>query len=156
MTIETRQTEAPRWQDSLARNRGAYPVHHQLQTRVGDLDGYGHLNAVRLGQYYEDARAVFQRSIRRDGRARVVVAQFAVRYLAEGKWPGDVEVGTGVVRIGTSSYAIGQALFQGRRCIGLCETVLVHIRDSRPAPLPTDYRAELGRFLISPRPGRTS
>lgn len=153
MTIEARQIETPCWQDSWARDREAYPVHHQLQTRVGDLDGYGHLNAVRLGQYYEDARAVFQRSLRRGGRARVVVAQFAVRYLAEGKWPGVVEIGTGVVRIGTSSYAIGQALFQGRRCIGLCETVLVHTRDSRSEPLPTDYRAELGRFLVSPGAG---
>ena len=40
-------------------SRPTYPVMQQITTRVSDNDGYGHLNAIRIGHYYEEARASF-------------------------------------------------------------------------------------------------
>jgi acyl-CoA thioester hydrolase len=130
------------WADSAGLEMSAYPVRRILQTRVSDLDGYGHLNAIRLGHFYEDARAAFHMSARREG-GRVVVAQLTLRYLAEGSWPGEAEVGTGIVRIGRSSFVMGQGLFQDGGRIGACETVLVHTLEGRSSPLPDGYRAAL-------------
>lgn len=130
------------WQDRIGRDIAAFPTHRRLQTRVSDLDGNGHLNAIRIGHFYEDARAAFHVATGRHG-GRVLVAQLTLRYLAEGRWPEDAEVGTGVVRIGRSSFVMGQGLFQAGRCIGLCETVLVHTGGGGPSPLPESYRQVL-------------
>lgn len=135
------------WQEGAGRELRGYPVHRLLQTRVSDLDGNGHLNAIRLGHFYEDARAAFHVVTGRDG-GRVLVAQLTLRYLAEGKWPGETEVGTGIVRIGVSSLVMGQGLFQAGRCIGLCETVLVNTVDGRSHPFSAGYRSQLERLRL--------
>lgn len=119
----------------------AYPVTRTITTRVGDMDGYGHLNAMRIGTYYEDARAAFYGVAFKDvQRQRMLVAQVTMRYLGEGFWPGSLEVGTGISKLGSSSVEMAQGLFRDGRCIGLCETVLVNTADGRPAPFPDDAR----------------
>lgn len=127
----------------------AYPVKRTVVTRVGDMDGYGHLNAMRIGGYYEDARAAFYGVAFEDlRRQRMLVAQVTMRYLGEGFWPGSLEVGTGISRIGVSSAEMVQGLFSEGRCIGLCETVLVNTAEGRPAPFPDAARACLARFAV--------
>jgi acyl-CoA thioester hydrolase len=130
--------------------RESYPVRMTLTTRVSDNDGYGHLNAIRIGHYYEDARASFYRMLARDERhPRVLVAELKIRYLGEGFWPGEVELGTGIVRIGSSSFVMGQGLWQGDRCIGICDTVLVHVGQGAVSPLPDPFRRQLDQHLLS-------
>lgn len=125
----------------------AYPLRRTMQTRVSDIDGYGHLNAIRIAQLYEDARAAFYREAGAMS-VRTVVAQLTLRYLEEGFWPEDVRIGTGVVRIGNSSFEMGQALFQGARCIGLADTIIVHTDGPAAAPLPAPYRDRLEAMMI--------
>jgi acyl-CoA thioester hydrolase len=133
----------------------AYPVRREITTRVGDLDSYGHLNAIRIGQYYEDARAAFY-GVAFPGvdRGRSLVAQITTRFLGEGFWPNPLVVGTGITRIGASSFEMSQGLFQDGRCLGLCETVLVNVEKGASAPLPDDVRAclEQMRFATEPAP----
>ncbi|WP_293680942.1 thioesterase family protein [uncultured Phenylobacterium sp.] len=131
----------------------AYPVTRTLTTRVGDLDGYGHLNAMRIGTYYEDARAAFYGVAFKDvRRQRMLVAQVTLHYLGEGFWPGSMEIGTGISKIGNASVEMAQGLFFEGRCIGLCETVLVNAPEGRSAPFADDARACLARFALVPDP----
>lgn len=126
-----------------------YPVVRDIATRVSDLDGYGHLNAIRLGHFYEDARAAFYGDAFEGApRARTLVAQLTLRYLREGFWPDPVSVGTGVASIGRTSFVMGQGLFQRGQCIGLCDTVLVGTEAGQPAPLPEDIRMRLERLAL--------
>jgi acyl-CoA thioester hydrolase len=120
----------------------AYPVAREVTARVSDMDGYGHLNAIRIGHFYEDARAAFY-GVAFAGlhRARTPVAQLTLRYLGEGFWPGTMTIGTGMLKVGVSSYVMGQGLFQDGRCIGLCDTVLVSTENGRAHRLPDDIRA---------------
>jgi acyl-CoA thioester hydrolase len=120
----------------------AYPVVRDIAARVSDMDGMGHLNAIRIGHFYEDARAAFY-GVAFAGlhRARTPVAQLTIRYLGEGFWPGSLTVGTGILKVGASSYTMAQGLFQDRRCIGLCDTVLVSTEAGRSHRLPDDIRA---------------
>jgi acyl-CoA thioester hydrolase len=120
----------------------AYPVTRDVTARVSDMDGYGHLNAIRIGHFYEDARAAFYGvAFKGLHRARTPVVQLTIRYLGEGFWPGTMVIGTGMLKVGVSSYVMGQGLFQDGRCIGLCETVLVSTENGRAHRLPDDIRA---------------
>ena len=127
----------------------AYPIRQEITTRVSDNDGYGHLNGIRIGHYYEEGRASFYRTIGDLAKhPRVLVAELTIRYLAEGFWPGQVEVATRIVRIGSSSFVMGQALWQNGVCIGLCDTVLVHSSNGQSSPLPAHFRNQLERNLL--------
>lgn len=129
-----------------------YPLVRRISTRVSDLDGHGHLNAIRVGHLYEDARAALYLELGRDVvRPRNVVVQLTIRYLGEGSWPGDAEIGTGIAKIGTSSFEMAQGLFQKGRCIGLCDTVIVNAKDGKSAPLPGGYRAHIAAQMIRPQ-----
>lgn len=137
-------------EDSFRLALDTYPIHRDISVRVCDLDGYGHLNAIRIGHFYEDARAAFYGSAFNGLQSpRLLVAQITLRYLREGHWPGTLQVGTGISRIGSSSIEMIQGLFDaGQRCLGLCETILVNTGGSGSAPLPAAARAAFGRMLI--------
>jgi acyl-CoA thioester hydrolase len=127
----------------------AYPYVRTLATRVSDMDGHGHLNAIRVGHFYEDARAAFYGVAFKDlPRIRTVVAQLNIRYLREGHWPGDLVVATGISRVGGAAFEMAQALFQDGVCIGLCDTVLVNTLKGASAPLPAANRAGLERMSL--------
>ena len=131
----------------------AYPYSTELDTRFGDMDVQGHLNNVALAGLYEEARVRFVSSraklhLRPDGQ-RPVLAEATLRYLAEGRYPGRLVAAAGVLRIGRSSYVIGQAMFQGETCIGTADIVIVWTADGRPAPIPDDLRAALKGALIA-------
>jgi acyl-CoA thioester hydrolase len=127
----------------------AYPLVRTIATRVSDMDGHGHLNAIRVGHFYEDARAAFYGVAFKDlPRVRTVVVQLTIRYLREGHWPGDVQVATGITRVGASSFEMAQGLFQDGVCIGLCDTVLVNTEGGASAPLPAANRAGVERMRL--------
>lgn len=125
-----------------------YPLRHTAVTRVADLDHNGHVNGVRICEFYEDARADFHRTMTVRS-VRAFVAQFNVRYLAEVRWPCTLQVATGVTQVGNSSFQIGQALFQGERCVGQADTVLVHVVEGASRPLPHVYRAALEELRLA-------
>lgn len=125
----------------VMRELAAYPVRSALEARVSDLDGYGHLNGIRIGLFYEDARARSYGPVCR--ATRLVVAQFTMRYLAEGTWPGTLTVGSGISRIGRTSFVLAQGLFQHATCIGVAETVLVRSDGAGAIPLASDLVAEI-------------
>ncbi|MEY4256797.1 MAG: hypothetical protein RLZZ141_2024 [Pseudomonadota bacterium] len=127
----------------------AYPTGQEITTRVSDIDGNGHLNAIRIGNLYEEARASFYKGLNPGQRhPRVLVAELKIRYLGEGFWPGTVEIKTGIVQLGSSAFTMGQGLWQNGACIGLCDTVLVHAPEGKATPLPPLFRDQLERQLI--------
>jgi acyl-CoA thioester hydrolase len=133
--------------------RDAYPIGQEITTRVSDIDGNGHLNAIRIGKFYEEARASFYKLLDHGKRhPRLLVAELKIRYLGEGFWPGTVEVRTGIVRLGSSAFTMGQGLWQNGACIGLCDTVLVHAPEGKATPLPDVFRGQLERYRLGITP----
>ena len=131
----------------------AYPVRIAVPTRFRDLDTLGHINNVAIGSFYEEGRAALNRrafpyGMRKDHGMRLLIADVHIAYLAEAHYPGDIEVGAGIARIGRSSYTIALALFQNGACVGTCETVLVNTDGSGSAPIPEDGRVSLDRFVM--------
>ncbi|CAO1654763.1 acyl-CoA thioesterase [Parasphingorhabdus sp. NYA22] len=123
------------WQ-LLAEN---YPVSVVMQTRFQDIDPNRHLNNVAFAAMFENARVRLNRALRpwgdRPRNERSMVAAVTINYLREGHYPDDVEVSSGVSRIGISSYVIAQAMFQNGHCIATCDSIIVCRTDGEGKPL---------------------
>lgn len=137
---------------ALARlNLAYYPIALDVPVRFADLDPLRHINNVAIGQFYEEARVnlntqVFAMAHTRP--ERMLVANLDIAYLHEGQYPGVIRVGSGIGRIGRTSYEIAQGLFQNGRCIGTAQTVVVYIQGGVPSPPPGDVLRALEAFLL--------
>ncbi|GHE65528.1 thioesterase [Camelimonas fluminis] len=133
-------------------NSAAYPHVFILQTRYRDEDRLGHVNNIAVAAYYDEARSRFTGDVVRAAtaeRVRIVTADSRVTYLAEVFHGADVEIRSGVLRIGSASWDIGQAMFQKGKCVGLCQTTLVQATAAGAQPLADAIRAALTRMLVT-------
>jgi len=124
-----------------------YPSRLDLPTRFGDMDANGHLNNVAIAQLFEEARVQFNTGTAKlfdAPRPRFMVAHVGIDYLAEGHYPLPVALMLGVAHIGTSSFRMAMAAFQGEVCIALSDAVLV-VRgpEGGAAALPAILRERL-------------
>ncbi len=130
----------------------AYAWSVEVPTRFNDLDFNFHLNNVAVAQLYEEGRVRFNSDLRDRyaiGRPRYLVARVAIDYIGEGAYPAPVTVTLAALRLGTTSWTAGLALFQDGVCIGLAESVMVLRGESGPAPLPDTLRSALGDFGLA-------
>jgi acyl-CoA thioester hydrolase len=130
-----------------------YPVSDDFQTRFQDLDVNGHINNVAFAALFESGRVLLNRRIRpwaeRPANERTMVVSVEITYLAEGNFPDPVTITSGVGRIGTSSWTIIQAMFQGGHCIATCDAVIACRTDGEAKPLRPEMVAELQGLLVS-------
>ena len=92
--------------DKRLQDRSIYPHWCSDTVRFSDQDGAGHVNNVAICAYMETARLTFMRDMGRmmaprEEGIRGISAGMTVSFLAESHWPGKVELGTGVLKIGT-------------------------------------------------------
>ena len=129
----------------------SYPHHDVIQTRFQDLDVLGHINNVAMAGLFESARVRFNRAMALSGwhGHRWLVANITLNYLAEGHFPGDVDISTGISDIGTRSWQILAAAFQDGDCIATCDAVLVMSGGGGATALPEDFRAGLERQKVT-------
>ena len=127
-----------------------YPISVVMQTRFQDIDPNRHLNNVAFASMFENARVRLNRNLRpwadRPKNERSMVAAVTINYLREGHYPDDVEISSGVSKIGTSSYVIAQAMFQNGECIATCDSVIVCRTDGQGKPLRAAVLAELEKM----------
>ncbi len=132
--------------------RETFSVFEAEKLRFSDTDMIGHINNVAYAALLESGRTAF-------GHARLfphiphavlgVMVRVEIDYRRELHWPGTVDVGTRVVAIGRSSYAMGQGIFIGEKCFATGRTTLVLIdRETRRSTvLPEDFREVLEQLL---------
>jgi acyl-CoA thioester hydrolase len=132
-----------------------YPLKVRILARYADVDPLWHINNVAIAQYYEEARVSTtmmvmggRRVITPEGE-RILIAHQSIDYLREATYPGSLEIGIGVLRIGRTSFRYGMAMFQDGACVSVSEAVLVHADAQGPAALPAEYRARLEGWLIA-------
>lgn len=121
--------------------------------RWSDTDLVGHANNLTFGAFCETGRCMFMRQyVERDSsdRQMFLPTQLIVNFLGELHWPATVDIGTGVMSIGRTSCRIGQGLFDGDRCVGTSECVVVLIDEAtrRPREIPDAVRTRFSEYLI--------
>lgn len=125
----------------------AYPHSEAIQTRFADLDVLGHINNVAMAGLFEAGRTRFLRAsgLFAAREHRVLLVAIEINYLAEGSFPEDVTVATGVARIGNRSWTLQSAAFQNGRAIATCDATAAI---EAPA-IPQALRDLLERWPIS-------
>jgi len=139
----------PNW-----RLQGAsYPNVMRLETGYRDVDQLGHVNNIAIAGYYDEARSRFTNltfaAAPKGAISRIVTVQSRIAYMGEVFHPNVLEVRTGILRIGRSSYDLAQALFQKDVCVGVCDTTLVQATSAGAEPLDPRFRAVLEGFLMT-------
>lgn len=130
-----------------------FPFRTVDKIRYADTDRQGHVNNAAFATFLETGRVEFLYDPQHplaDDNASFVIASLNLKLLAEINWPGRVDIGTGVRRIGNSSIGLFQGLFQDGQCVATAETVIVQIDDAsrRSRPLAEKARAFLSRHVM--------
>lgn len=124
----------------------AYPQHDSIQTRFADLDVLGHINNVAWAALFETARVRFFGQIlgSAPGRNRGLVANVEINYLAEGSFPGEVQMVHGIGTLGNRSWqALGLALQNGVP-MATCDVTIV----TSGGAIDPDFRVELDKWRV--------
>lgn len=131
----------------------AFPILTIDKIRYGDTDRQGHVNNAVFATFLETGRVELlydpEDPIISEG-GEFVIASLNLTFKGEIHWPGVVQIGTAIRRVGNSSIHIGQALFQGDHCVAEAETVVVQINQStrKAMPLSDNARTRLGRLTL--------
>lgn len=134
----------------------AYPSRTTADIRYADMDRQGHVNNAVFATFSEIGRVAFlydpERPLAPPG-ASFVLAKVAIEFHEELRWPGTVEIGTGVTRIGRSSVAFAQGLFHRGRRVASVDGVVVLVDEAtrRSTPLPDGTRAAFDKLRLERR-----
>jgi len=128
---------------SMHRALHDYPSRTSADIRYSDLDRQGHVNNAVFATFSEVGRVAFmydpERPLAPEGRS-FVIARLLIDFRAELFWPGRVEIGTGVLKVGRSSFTLAQGLFGQGRLAATTEATIVMVdkETRRSVPLPPD------------------
>jgi acyl-CoA thioester hydrolase len=133
------------------KSRAAFSHWSRLPIRFGDQDPLGHVNNAAIAAYLEHARcALLLPLVRASGTANldIVLARIIIDYLKELRYPGDIEVGTRMARIGNKSFVVVSSVFAGGTCAVTSEATIVFFDTAaRRAAAPPDHiRQALAAF----------
>lgn len=123
--------------------------------RYNDTDKLGHVNNAVYATFFETARIELLHLQTAEPweppGASWVIARLAIDFRRELNWPGEVEIGSVVTRVGNSSFELAQGAFKGDLCVATAETVevLMDLTTRRASPMPDWLKANLNGLLAS-------
>ena len=112
-------------------NRQTYRHWSPVTIRFSDQDSLAHINNVALAQYFEVSRTAYVYDVIRlagpEAVAKVefILARVVIDFVRELHYPGKVEVGARMIRLGNKSMTSGYGIFKGDACIATSEAVNV-------------------------------
>jgi acyl-CoA thioester hydrolase len=95
--------------------------------RFADTDRQGHITNTVFAVCCQNARMELLYDAKRvpiPCNTQFVIAKLVLEFRSEMHWPGTVEIGTRVERVGRSSVTLAQALFSDDRCAALAQSVV--------------------------------
>ncbi len=119
-----------------------------VSLRYSDQDPLGHVNNVAYGNYFAEGRVALAHELLARGDhpgIDVVLANITIDYRQDMRYPGNVDVGTAIVRVGNKSLALRQGLFKDGKLVATAESVLVFFdtEAGKSVPVPEDVRSQL-------------
>jgi acyl-CoA thioester hydrolase len=132
----------------------AFPFVTFDKVRYGDTDRQGHVNNAVFASFFETGRVemLYQPSHQfLSNDCSFVVAKTTLELLAEIHWPGRVDIGTGIVRMGNSSLVIAANLYQHGQLVATSETIVVQVSNitKKSHPISDATKLKLNSFQIS-------
>lgn len=121
-----------------------FPFVSYDKIRYCDTDRQGHVNNAVFSTFLETGRVEIlldPDSSLAETDAEFVIASMSLQLLGEIRWPGEVQIGTTVSKIGNSSVGLYQQLFQNDVCVASAETVIVQMNTSSRKAQPLSVSA---------------
>lgn len=129
-----------------------FPLKSYDKLRYADTDRQGHVNNAVFATFLETGRVEMlyknDRQLIRDNHS-FVIASLTLDLLAEIRWPGTIEIGSCIEKIGNSSITLYQQLFQNDKVVAKASSVLVQVNSlGQSEPLSEDAKLILQGFKI--------
>lgn len=108
----------------------AFPSISSDKIRYADTDRQGHVNNAVFSTYLETGRVEILYGDHLDpetAEVSFVIASLQIDFLTEISWPGQIDIGTGITKIGRSSFHLYQGLFQKGKLVAEAKTVIVQV-----------------------------
>ena len=133
----------------LAPKLADFCVRSVEKLRFADTDRQGHITNTVFAVCCQNARMELLCDATRvpiPKNAQFVIAKLVLEFRAEMHWPGMVEIGTRIDRIGRASVTLAQALFMHERCVATAESVvaLMDTTNRQSMLLPQETAQALG------------
>jgi len=129
-----------------------YPFKSYEKLRYNDTDRQGHVNNAVFSTLVETGRIelLYIRNNTLLSNVNYVIAHLSLDYINEIKYPGTVEIGTAVTKIGNSSITLIQGIYQNGILMGTAESVIVQVDDitKKSKPLSEETKQFLRSFLL--------
>lgn len=128
--------------------RDSFQFWTAVSIRFSDQDPLGHINNVAYAAYIEAARTMFLGGLLNSKKHPAIdflLASVKIDYIKEAHYPGIIDVGAHLVRIGKKSITTGYGVFSGDQCIATSEStnVFFDTKSHRTVTVPDDVRAAL-------------
>jgi len=129
-----------------------FPLISTDKLRYGDTDRQGHVNNAVFMTFLETGRVeVLHRPDHPlyDDNAEFVLVNLNLDLQGEIRWPGEVQIGTAVSKIGNSSITLYQRVFQNGVCVASADSVVVQMNTTtrKSQTLSETARIALSAFL---------
>lgn len=130
-----------------------YTIHVTETLRFADTDRHGHITNSVFAVCCQTGRVAFledpARPLAPPG-THFILARLELDFHAEMHWPGTVDIGTRIGRVGRSSVTLAQALFQRKRCVATSRSVVVLTDQTtrRAVALPDELVVILQRLAV--------
>src|SRR5690606_31154603 len=101
-------------------DRASFSHWTPVTIRFSDQDSLGHVNNVSIAAYVEAGRTRLIHQFLDRGKyptLNFALVRVEIDYRAEFHYPGTVEIGARLLRIGNKSFKSGYGLFVGDRCV---------------------------------------
>jgi acyl-CoA thioester hydrolase len=146
--------------ETITETRAGFPHFLPIPTRWKDNDVYGHVNNVEYYSYFDTVINSYLigeggLDIHR-GEAIGLCAESHCRFLGEIAFPGSVDAGLRVEKLGNSSVRYGIGLFRAGEAAAAAEGWFVHVfvdrASRRSTPIPERIRSVLERLVVEIAP----
>ena len=100
-----------------------------VTTRYSDQDELGHINNCSYVAYVEAGRVQFLGGLLNPDRhlgIDFILARVTVNYLRESQYPGIIEIGSRILKLGNKSMTTGYGLFKDSHCVATAESVNIY------------------------------
>ena len=129
-------------------NRSNFAYFTNVTTRYSDQDELGHINNCSYVAYVEAGRVQFLGGLldaNRHPGIDFILARVTVNYIRESHYPGLMEVGSRILKLGHKSMTSGYGLFKDGHCVATAESVNIYfeVKSRDTIEIPTDIRAAL-------------
>ena len=144
MNAPVRPAATPRLED--------FPYRLTDNVRFADLDPNQHVNNAVYATYFETGRVTLVKDrgfgLMPPGMGWMLV-RLDIHFRAELRWPGTVELGLGVAKLGRTSATFDQVVFSEGRCVASAQSVTVLIDENtrKPTPLTGEIIGNFQRWL---------